>query len=162
MHTDITPELWVKELRKAVGTPFLHQGRVIGPDGGLDCVGLLTASAVNLGLHDGPIGIEDYAHLPDSKQFYKWCHEYLVRLPYTRIQPFKDQHAQLGDVMTFWVDNESAPRHVAVYTGTVNRIDHMIHAHAKGERGVIEQAIDLDYWEPRLHGLWRIQEFMGE
>lgn len=42
----------VAEARKLIGTPYLHQGRLPGASGGLDCVGVPIVVAKNLGLID--------------------------------------------------------------------------------------------------------------
>src|SRR4051812_5577474 len=52
----MTVEQLTSEVRKTVGTPFHHGGRVVGPNGGLDCGGILVVAlrALGVDVYDKP------------------------------------------------------------------------------------------------------------
>lgn len=155
----VTRELWIEELRKNNGTKFRHQGRRGGPGGGLDCVGLLIVAASNLGIAHGSDKIKGYPDEPNEQHFDKWAGRFLDRLPCNRLQPIKSQ-LEPGDIITFWVDVEGIPRHVAVYTG-LNDLgqEMMIHSMSNERRGVHETVINPNYWTRRVSRFYRLKEF---
>lgn len=52
--------------REYLGTPYLHQGRVKGPNGGIDCVGLSVCVAWDLALKPRSWNVTGYRRLPDG------------------------------------------------------------------------------------------------
>lgn len=52
--------------RQYVGTPYLHQGRVKGQSGGIDCVGLCVCVAWDLALKPRSWNVTGYRRLPDG------------------------------------------------------------------------------------------------
>lgn len=49
-----------------VGTPYQHQGRVPGPDGGTDCIGVPVLIAWALGLKPRTWNVTGYRRIPDG------------------------------------------------------------------------------------------------
>lgn len=91
----------VDEARKWLGTPFHHQGRVLGV--GVDCVGLISETGKGLGLtsHDSI----DYSREPDGVS--------LVReLQVAGLIGVSKDEMQMGDVLVFHF--KRMPRHVAI------------------------------------------------
>jgi cell wall-associated NlpC family hydrolase len=56
----------IQAARNYLGTPYLHQGRVRGPEGGVDCVGLCVCVARDLGIVAPDWDITGYRRLPDG------------------------------------------------------------------------------------------------
>ena len=147
-------ETWIFALRTYKDVPFLHQGR---SRSGVDCVGLLSCAADDLGVkNEVKANLRDYERAPNGDMFRRRITDFLVQLPYNRLQPIKTQ-IKPGDVFVFWIDLKGLPRHVAVYTGE-NKFGQptMIHAYAKTPRKVVEQTIDSGYWLPRIDSVWKL------
>lgn len=147
-------EVWLAKLREYKGVRFLHQGR---SKAGVDCVGLLACAASELG-YDNEVraNLRDYQRAPDSDMFRQRIVDFLLPLPYNRLQALRPQLLP-GDVIAFWIDAPNLPRHVAVYTGLDKYgRDLMIHAYAKDPKRVIEQPIDFGFWSKRIDSLWRL------
>lgn len=158
----VTQEQWVETLRSYIGTRFRHQGRMKGPKGGVDCVGLLICALQELGMARGSELIKGYSRQPTDDDFNKHMGNYTVKLPYNRLQALTGQ-MQLGDAMTFWIEKEGLTRHVAIYTGYDNSgRPMMIHSYAMEGRGVIETPINPNFWTRRVTALFRFHEFCGE
>lgn len=149
----MTRKEWLYALRTYKGVRFLHQGRSYA---GVDCVGLLACAAADLGVPNKvQANLRDYQRAPDSDMFRQQIVQFLSPLPYNRLQPLKDQVLP-GDVIAFWVDKRGLPRHVAVYTGVDERgTVTMIHAYAKNQKCVVEQAMDT-FWSQRIDSIWRL------
>lgn len=145
---------WLFCLRTYLGVRFLHQGR---NRAGIDCVGLLSAAATDLGYsNEVQANLRDYERAPDSDMFKRRITDFLAPLPYNRLQPLRKQLLP-GDVIAFWVDRRGLPRHVAVYTGVNDKgHDTMLHAYAKIHRCVVEQEIESGFWIQRIDSLWRL------
>lgn len=156
---EITRELWIETLRSYIGTRFRHQGRAKGKHMGVDCIGLLVCAATDLGIARGSDRIRGYSRTPINNDFDKWAGKFAKKLPYNRLQPLSWQ-LEPGDVITFWIDEPSIPRHVAVYTGiNSSGYETMIHSYAKEDRGVVEMPIDPGYWTQRVSNTFRLYEF---
>lgn len=150
----VTREQWVSALREYLGVRFTHQGRTRT---GVDCVGLLACAANDLGIPNAVYSkIITYARSPDSDMFKVEIAKLLVPLPYNRLQAYSAQFKP-GDIFAYWIDTDGRPRHVAVYTGVDSQgYDTMIHAYAPKPHCVVEQRIEHDYWNPRLHSVWML------
>lgn len=158
----LTRELWIETLRSYKGTRFRHQGRRKGGRNGVDCIGLLVCAARDLGISQGAEKINDYKREPVRADFDKWASKFAKQLPYNRLHPLNHQVLP-GDIVTFWIDAEGVPRHIAVYTGKDDQgRETMIHSYAKERRGVVEMAIDPNYWTRRVSALFRLHEFCEE
>jgi cell wall-associated NlpC family hydrolase len=131
-----------------------------GKKEGVDCVGLIIAACVDLGISKGAEAITGYSRMPNEKDFDHWCSIYTQRLPCNRLQPI---HKQIlpGDLVSFWIEKRGVPRHIAVYTGlSVHGEEMMIHSLANEERGVIECVIDPSFWTRRVSSFYRLNDFM--
>ncbi len=150
---------WLAANRAYIGSPFLHQGRTRN---GMDCVGLLSCAANDIGMPNAVHRtLKDYERAPDSDMFKLRIKDFLLPLPYNRLQPLWTQILP-GDVIAFWVDRRGLPRHVAVYTGVNSANQTMIlHSHAKAPRRVVEQPMDSGFWLKRIDSLWRLPELEG-
>lgn len=154
--TNVTPQQYVDQLRSWSGVRFRHQGR---NRQGVDCVGLVIMAAAELGIANGADRITGYSRSPNKQDFDYWSAKFYTKLPYNRLQPVERQ-VQIGDLLTFWIDVEHIPRHIAVFTGFdgQNRPT-MIHSHAKTNRGVLEMPIDTKYWSRRVSNIYRLPAF---
>ena len=112
----------VSEARSWVGVRFRHQGRT--RSWGVDCVGLISVVAWNLGLFK-----YDYRGYPRDASAMDVEHH--LRKAGMRAKPIAD--ALPGDVLL--LTDRIMPRHMAIYTGGQNAI----HAHASA-RQVVERA----------------------
>lgn len=120
--------------RLAIGTPFVHQGRVIGV--GLDCAGLVVHVANSLGIEHHDQG--NYARTPsdglleaalDGQQ----CLERVSEM-------------QRGDVLLMRF--LSQPQHLAIFTGET-----IVHSYQTVGK-VCEHGLD-DKWLRRIVGIYR-------
>lgn len=56
----------VKAARALLGTPYLHQGRVPGLSGGVDCIGVCVCVARACGMKPASWNITGYRRIPDG------------------------------------------------------------------------------------------------
>jgi NlpC/P60 family putative phage cell wall peptidase len=124
--------------RRCLGTPFHHQGR--RPGAGIDCIGLIVVAlrAAGFTVEDRT----DYGRRPDGKSLIAALAEHGA-VPVKEIRP--------GDVLLFRYDRQ--PQHAAIATGP----DRMIHSFAVA--GEVVETIIGDYWQRRLNGIFRFQNF---
>lgn len=152
-------QAYINSLRRYIGVRFRHQGR---SRLGLDCVGLVVVAAHDAGIQTDAIKVSGYARIPTDADFDYWCGKYCIELPYNRLQPVQRQ-IKPGDLISFWIDVQGIPRHIAVYTGTdIQGRPTMIHSHAKEERGVAEVCIDPNYWTRRVSKIYRFHDLDEE
>lgn len=124
----------VNEARKYVGTPYRHQGRLLGV--GLDCGGLILVVGKALELLDynaQPI----YGRSPSGMQMQALCDEYLERCAW--------DDRRVGNIGLFAFVTE--PQHLGIFTG-----DGLIHVLMQARR-CVEHRLDVE-WENRLRGVY--------
>jgi hypothetical protein len=136
--------------RSWVGTPYHHQARgPKGPDGGVDCVGLLIGVAREAGLIGDGYDPHGYAWETDGSQLERELGRWA--------EPVAQAEARAGDVAVFRV--AGCPQHA----GFLSLIDYgrglktfgLIHAYNPlGE--VVEHRLD-ERWVRRLVALWRLR-----
>lgn len=73
----IEPAAIVAAARAYKGTPYLHQGRVGGPKGGIDCVGLGVCVAWDVGAKPRSWNITGYRRLPDGVSLMRYLREHM-------------------------------------------------------------------------------------
>lgn len=139
----------VAEARTWIGTPWHHQGRLKGPSGGVDCVGLLvgTARACGLALDD----VTDYPRRPQGDRLITELRARLDEIPVADAQP--------GDALAYWHAAVGIAQHIGLKTDRG-----MVHSFLEGGRGVrnrdpgrvIETSID-EVWTPRLVAAFRLR-----
>lgn len=156
-----TPTEIVNAARSWIGTPYVHQARgPKGPEGGVDCVGLLIGVSVELGLIHPDYDPTGYSWETDGSQL----REELSR--WAEVVAFTDEPKGLD----FWLD-ALRPGDIAVFkvtglpqhTAFVSEIDYgasgtfpgLIHAYNPA-RKVIEHNLD-DRWLRRMIELWRLK-----
>lgn len=89
------------------GTPYLHQGRVYGPQGGIDCFGILIAIAKRFGFeHKDYL---DYSRDVDGSQIEERLEEYCDRVD--------QKDSRDGDILLFWIETPENPQHFGVVCG---------------------------------------------
>jgi len=87
-----TPQEYIDESRKWVGTPFKHRGRICG--GGVDCIGVVYEAARAVSLLPSNIVPVDYSRDPDGVELTAGLKKHLVQIRDKRkIKP--------GDVLLF-------------------------------------------------------------
>jgi len=132
----VDPDLVVQYAREALGTPYRHQGRLVGQ--ALDCIGLAIYVAQRLNL--------PYTDLPAYGQT---PHKGLLQ-EMTELQPCLERvsQRQKGDLllMKFTYD----PQHMAICAG-----DTIIHC-AMDTGRVVENRIDADT-ERRIVAVYRFR-----
>lgn len=123
----------VSTARSFAGARWHHQGR---NRSGIDCVGLVLATAWELGLT--AIDYDGYGRIPDGAMLLAELDKHMDRT---------DVH-QSGDVLLMRFEQQ--PQHVAIVTDIG-----IIHAHAM-MRKVVEHGLD-DWWSSRIVGAyaWR-------
>jgi len=138
----------VAEARTWIGTPWHHQGRLKGPGGGVDCVGLLVGTAQNCG-----VALEDVTDYPRRPQG-----DRLLRELRARLMEISLADARAGDPVAFWCAAEGVAQHIGILTDRG-----MVHSFVEGGRGsdkrdpgrVIEITLD-DRWRDRFVAAFRL------
>lgn len=129
--------------RECLGTPFKHQGRVVGI--GMDCAGLLVHCFKALGVdHFDEFG---YPRNPYDGQLEKILdlQPSLRRIDLTEVQA--------GDVLAMRL--KSAPQHIAIHTGLVRGHPYVLHASELHGR-VVEHRLD-ELWGSRVMRAYRLE-----
>lgn len=130
----------VAAARRYLGTPFLHQGRHI--EHGIDCAGLLTCVAYDLGLRD--VRVTDYGRLPDAARAKSIIEAHMDPVPFAELAP--------GDVLSFVIVTE------VQHYGLLTEADPYRFLHAFQTVGrVVEQTL-AGPWLRRLRGCYRFRE----
>ena len=127
----------VEYARECLGTPFKHQGRVVGL--GLDCVGVAIHMATRAGL---PVReVKGYGRQPRDGLLQKTLvdHPFLTELT-SKIALLP------ADILLFRIKNE--PQHVGICAGST-----VIHGYFQS-RKVVEQS--LTSWKGKLVAAYRI------
>ena len=124
----------ISSARACLGTPFHHQGRVVGV--GLDCIGVVVVALRAVGREVRDRG--DYGVRPDGASLVRALEEHGA---------VAVSDIQAGDVLVFRYDHQ--PQHVALAVSG----EAMIHSFAPAGR-VVETGIGA-YWRRRLVGSWR-------
>ena len=119
-------DLIVLEARKYLGTPYHHQGRVLGH--GIDCYGLIEMVARGLGF-ECPSKVS-YSRLPDQSHLLAYMDQYAVQIEKT--------HALAGDILI--IPFRGQLRHMAIKTDIG-----MIHSFEPAGM-VVEHALDEAWW----------------
>lgn len=122
--------------RECLGTPFMHQGRILGR--ALDCAGVAVHAAKRVGQDvEEPNG---YSRLPNNAMLEYWLDR----------QPFLEKAAvpQAGDILLMRFTGE--PQHIAVFTG-----ENIIHAY-QGSGKVVEHVLDAK-WRNRIVSAYRFR-----
>lgn len=132
----------VETARSYLGVPFLHQGR---SRLGVDCAGLLTCTAYDLGIRD--VRVTDYSRMPDESRARAVIEAHMDPVPYADLAP--------GDVISFSILTE------VQHYGLVAEINPHRFLHAYGPANkVVEQSLD-SIWLRRLRGCYRFREVMS-
>ena len=58
----------VAAARECIGTPFRHQGRRLGPDGGLDCAGVIRHAGIKAGGVAADYQYGNYSRFPQASE----------------------------------------------------------------------------------------------
>ena len=134
-HSDI-----IKKGREFIGTPFVHQGRLKGI--GVDCIGLITGVAKELGLFD--VVTPPYRRYSDGT---------LLMQEMLKVFDPADLDSKVpGDIIIYWVDKSSKhPQHVGILTETG-----VIHTYDRVMK-VIE-APTTPRWEDRITHVFKWRE----
>jgi len=128
--------------RSYVGTPWHHLARVKGPQGGVDCAGLIICIAEELKLIEKSVEVPNYSKYPDGTLL-PTCTKYMHAILSHTARP--------GDVLVFAFDVD--PHHmgiVAEFDGQPT----VIHSYAQA-RMVVENNIDPT-WRPLIRGAFRL------
>lgn len=120
--------------RECLGTPFHHQGRLVGV--GIDCIGTVVHPARRLGIPH--TDCTTYRRRPDGVTLVAHLERNLVRL---------ERDAAPGDVVCMWWARPDLPYHVGLVTERG-----LLHAHATAKK-VVEHAFDEE-WRDRVHSVW--------
>lgn len=127
----------VRVARDYIGTPVVHQGRVRGPQGGVDCIGLVQCVARDLGLR-----LSDQHQYRAYRQRASANRHGINRYFEAEFAPVSDWGP--GDILAFWTNAESKrPQHLGIAVA----VDRIVHAHT-AIQVVMEQA--LGEWRERI------------
>ena len=135
-----TVDEFIAKLREYIGTPFVHQGRVKGRHGGVDCTGLVVCAAEEL---DIPITQPKAYHTGDNIEML----ETLLHLHCERISS-----PEKGCLLVY--RQRTMYHHLVICT----ELDPLTGIHAwrtTGINRVVEASIPEE-WAGGLHSLWWI------
>lgn len=94
--------------RSYLGTPYHHQGRVKGPSGGVDCVGLMILVAREIGsksrAEPDSTDYTGYQRVPDGKSMMALLNAHMLPISREAMAP--------GDVVCVTFDKD--PQHVGI------------------------------------------------
>ena len=139
----MTPEDIIAAARLAIGTPFGHQGRVVGSN--LDCAGLLHHTCTTLGQ---PVTDQDgYARRP-SGGLLEAALDAQPSLVRVREKP------RAGDFVLMKFEDDKSPSHLGIVAGKT-----LIHAWAVA-RKVCEHDFDAE-WQRRVVRVYRFRELIN-
>lgn len=136
----ITADEVVSAARECLGTPFRHQGRMVGL--GLDCAGVVAhvCRVLALPIYDQT----DYGPVPNAGQLQTALD---AQPSLQRIDPI-DQ-LLLADILLMRFTSE--PQHIAICTG-----DAIIHAYESA--GCVVEHVLSDVWQRRIFAVYRLIE----
>lgn len=138
----MTPEDIIAAARVALGTPFCHQGRVVGSK--LDCAGLLAHVCQSLGQ---PVADQDgYGRRP-SGGLLEAALDAQPALVRVREKP------QAGDFVLMKFEGDKESSHLGIVAGKT-----LIHAWAVA-RKVCEHGFDAE-WQRRVVRVYRFRELI--
>lgn len=130
----MTPDEIVTIARETLGTPFRHQGRVLGV--GLDCAGVALYVANRLGMDT--VDLVGYGPTPANGQLEEMLNAQPCLVEATERQP--------GDILLMRIFQE--PQHLAILAG-----DTVIHSYAN-VGSCCEHDLD-DRWASRIVKIYR-------
>jgi len=125
----------ITEARRWIGTPFLLHGRSIGK--GIDCIGLVSCVARNLGIVD--VRTQSYKLPPTIDQIDNALARYCETIPLTAAKP--------GDIVTMAIGGRS--QHVGILSDIG-----IIHCMQGAQHTGSEHGIDAK-WQRRLRRAYR-------
>lgn len=156
-----SPNQIVESARSWLGTRYVHQARgPKGPEGGVDCVGLLIGVSVELGLIDSGYDPTGYSWETDGSQLRKelsrWA-DLVTNVSSPMGLDFWERYIRPGDIAVFKVTG--LPQHTAFLSeidyGVSGKAPGIIHAY-NPSRKVIEHSLD-ERWVRRMIELWRLR-----
>lgn len=120
--------------RECLGTPFHHQGRLLGV--GIDCVGLAMHPVTKFNLP-----VEDFATYSREPNPQMMASQLKARVQEVFGTP------QPGNIL--WLEVDGDPKHLAILT----RDNTIVHAVASGPQKVIEHSFRAP-WPSRVKGIF--------
>lgn len=144
---DVTGHQVADEARRHMGAKWRHQGRTPGPDGALDCIGLIVVTAHALGL--SRFDVSNYGPVATDETLRDGCREHLVEVPLADMRPgdvVVMRFAQGARHIGFIGDYRPAPGMLSV-----------IHSCALNPRRVVEQRLDAA-WRGRIMNAFRFPQ----
>lgn len=137
----ITVDAILVAARECLGTPFRHQGRMVGR--GLDCAGVLEYVSKSVG--EAPVDVKGYPRRPDGNLAAALdAQPFLVRVTGA---------PQSGDFLLFHYEDDAHPGHLGICAG-----DNLIHAWAHAKK-VAEHGFTPE-WRRRLVRTYRFRELI--
>jgi hypothetical protein len=137
----IAREQFLAAVKSLCGTPVVHRGRVAGPRGGVDCVGVplvaLALCGATVDMH-----ADIYGMVPDSDQLEAGLARYCDRLDVAVAGP--------GDLLQVYHGRK--PRHVMVWTGRTQAGQAMA-VHAWGKGACVREVVVAE----SIAGAWRVR-----
>lgn len=136
-----TRQIIVDAARECIGTPWHHQGRVVGA--GLDCLGLLVHCSVAAGKE-----VRDetnYKRVADESRLI----EALISHDAKKVDR---ESIQTADILFFKMAGRMQHAGVVVSVDPIR----FVHAYNVGPSVVAEVELS-NYWTDKLHSVWRLR-----
>ena len=137
-----------------IGVPFHEQARI--PGEALDCAGVVTASAGMAG-----VDLEDLAGYNIKGSDYS---EKLIEYARLNADEVTMDAAIAGDVVLFWIGDESKPRHIGILVpgskgNSLDLNEKFNLVHTSNSAGKVIMHPFSAKWQRHAHSTWRIRKF---
>lgn len=115
-----------------VGTPFVHQGRVPGPKGGMDCPAPIILAAREHGIVAPDFDVTGYGRIPDGVGLKGFCDAHLIPL---------DREPDVGDVLLCAWGPAQPPHHLGVLVDATPGRMYWVHAEGLAHKRVMRSRL---------------------
>lgn len=135
----------VREARRWIGTPYLHQASVRGQ--GADCLGLVRGiwrHCIGSEPEKMPEYSSDWGEVSKQESMLESAHRWLIQIA--------EEEAMAGDMILFRWQNISIVKHAGILTSPLRNTPRFIHAYEKA--GVVETTLGTQ-WKSRVAACFR-------
>lgn len=135
MEVTFTRQRVLEVARSWIGTPYRHQGRTKGPDGGVDCVGLIIGMHHDLYGYDAgdfPPYTADWAEKARKELLVTLMRDHANSVEVPLKQPFTIDQVRPGDIFVMRMKHSGPAKHCGIFSED-GKIIHAYSGHAVAE-----------------------------
>lgn len=146
--------------RTWLGTPFHHAARVLGPAGGIDCIGIVDVAYAGAGAVIPGARVGHYRPRTMGQDLVDALGGAFDRVQGSARAKGRESidlsTLRAGDILCFAMGRRARPHHVALVSRGAPE-PWIIHAHQS--RGLVqEHQLALGEWAARVHSVYRLRE----